>query len=160
MSRQRMTCAEATLRSMVDAGADRLFDMPGRGVYPLLNELPKFPQLAHVTAPQWESTDWATIVAAYGALLEVSPSPVVALNRAVAVSLLAGPSAGLAALSALERPLADYHLFYATRADMLERTGGDPRLDLETAISLATNEGEKQLLERRLRDRLARMQLS
>ena len=51
MSRQRMTCAEATLRSMVDAGADRLFDMPGRGVYPLLNELPKFPQLAHVTAP-------------------------------------------------------------------------------------------------------------
>jgi thiamine pyrophosphate-dependent acetolactate synthase large subunit-like protein len=46
-----MTCAEATLRSMVDAGADRLFDMPGRGVYPLLNELPKFPQLEHVTAP-------------------------------------------------------------------------------------------------------------
>ena len=51
MSRQRMTCAEATLRSMVDAGADRLFDMPGRGVYPLLNELPKFPKLEHVTAP-------------------------------------------------------------------------------------------------------------
>jgi thiamine pyrophosphate-dependent acetolactate synthase large subunit-like protein len=51
MSQQRMTCAEATLRSMVDAGADRLFDMPGRGVYPLLNQLPKFPQLAHVTAP-------------------------------------------------------------------------------------------------------------
>ena len=51
MSHPRMTCAEATLRSMVDAGADRLFDMPGRGVYPLLNELPKFPQLAHVTAP-------------------------------------------------------------------------------------------------------------
>src|SRR5665213_1132777 len=51
MSRQRMTCAEATLRSIVDAGADRLFDMPGRGVYPLLNELPKFPQLQHVTAP-------------------------------------------------------------------------------------------------------------
>ena len=51
MPPQRMTCAEATLRSMVDAGADRLFDMPGRGVYPLLNELPKFPQLKHVTAP-------------------------------------------------------------------------------------------------------------
>ena len=45
----------------------------------------------------------------------------------------------LAALTALEQPLADYHLFYATRADMLERTGGDPRPDLKTAISLATN---------------------
>jgi RNA polymerase sigma-70 factor (ECF subfamily) len=115
---------------------------------------------AHVTAPKWESTDWATIVAAYDALAEVSPSPVVALNRAVAVSMLAGPSEGLAALKALERPLEDYHLFYATRADMLERTGGDPRPDLETALSLATNEGEKRLLERRLHDRLARMRPS
>jgi len=80
----------------------------------------------------------------------------VALNRAVAVSMVTGPSAGLAALKALERPLADYHLFYATRAEMLERTGGDPRPDLERAISLATNEGEKRLLERRLLGRLAR----
>ncbi|HXN31460.1 MAG TPA: hypothetical protein VN894_06335, partial [Polyangiaceae bacterium] len=61
---------------------------------------------------------------------------------------------------ALERPLADYHLFYATRADMLERTGGDPRSDLERAISLATNEGEKRLLERRLHDRVTSMQPS
>jgi predicted RNA polymerase sigma factor len=57
-----------------------------------------------------------------------------------------------------ERALADYHLFYAARADMIERTGGDPRPDLEKAISLAMNEGEKRLLERRLHDRLARMQ--
>jgi RNA polymerase sigma-70 factor (ECF subfamily) len=64
--------------------------------------------------------------------------------------MLTGPSAGLAALTALERPLADYHLFYAARADMLERAGGDPRPDLEKAISLAMNEGEKRLLERRL----------
>jgi len=121
----------------------------GRGPYVLQAEI----AAAHVTAPRWESTDWAAIVAAYDALAEVSPSPIVALNRAVAISMHAGPSAGLAALAALERPLADYHLFYATRADMLDRTGGDPRADLERAISLATNEAEKRLLERRLRDR-------
>ena len=62
----------------------------------------------------------------------------------------AGPAAGLAAIAALERPLADYHLFYAARADMLERSGGDPLPDLERAMSLAMNEGEKRLLERRL----------
>jgi RNA polymerase sigma-70 factor (ECF subfamily) len=127
----------------------RARSLGGRGPYVLQAVI----AAAHVTAPRWESTDWATIVAAYDALAEVSPSPVVALNRAIAVSMLDGPSAGLAALTVLERPLADYHLFYATRADMLERMGGDPRPDLQRAISLATNEGEKRLLERRLRDR-------
>ena len=130
----------------------RARSLGGRGPYVLQAAI----AAAHVTAPAWESTDWATIVAAYDALAEASPSPVVTLNRAVAVSMLAGPSAGLAALVALERPLADYHLFYAARADMFERAGGDPRPDLERAISLATNEGEKRLLERRLRARLAR----
>jgi len=132
----------------------RARSLGGRGPHVLQAEI----AAAHVMAPKWEGTDWATIVAAYDELAKVSPSPVVALNRAVAVSMLAGPSAGLAALAALERPLADYHLFYAARADMLERTGGDPRPDLEKAIALAMNEGEKRLLERRLHDRLARMQ--
>ena len=134
----------------------RARSLEGRGPYVLQAEI----AAAHVTAPTWESTDWATIVAAYDALADVSPSPVVALNRAIAVSMLAGPSAGLAALKAVERLLADYHLFYATRADMLERAGGDPRPDLERAISLATNEGEKRLLERRLHDRVTSMQPS
>ncbi|MGD0674428.1 MAG: sigma-70 family RNA polymerase sigma factor [Polyangiaceae bacterium] len=126
----------------------RARSLGGRGPYVLQAEI----AAVHVTAPRWESTDWATIVAAYDALAEVWPSPVVALNRAVAVSMLAGPSAGLAALKAIERPLADYHLFYAARADMIEHSGGDPRADLERAISLATNDGEKRLLERRLRN--------
>jgi RNA polymerase sigma factor (sigma-70 family) len=134
----------------------RARSLGGRGPYVLQAEI----AAVHVTAPTWETTDWAAIVAAYDALGEVSRSPVVALNRAVAVSMLAGPSAGLAALAALERQLADYHLFYAVRADMLERTGGDPRSDLETALSLVTNDGERRLLERRLRDRLARGQPS
>jgi RNA polymerase sigma-70 factor (ECF subfamily) len=127
-----------------------------RGAYVLQAEI----AAAHVIAPTWESTEWATIVAAYDALAEASPSPVVALNRAIAVSMLRGASAGLAALKALERQLADYHLFYAARAEMLERAGGDPQADLERAIALATNEGEKRLLERRLGDRRARMQRS
>jgi RNA polymerase sigma-70 factor (ECF subfamily) len=134
----------------------RARSLGARGPYVLQAEI----AAAHVTAPTWESTEWATILAAYDALAEVSPSPVVALNRAVAASMLAGPTAGLAALRELERPLADYHLFYATRADMLERAGGDPRADLETAISLTMNDGEKRLLERRLRDRLSRVKPS
>jgi RNA polymerase sigma-70 factor (ECF subfamily) len=134
----------------------RARSLGGRGPYVLQAAI----AAAHVTAPTWQSTDWAAIVAAYDVLAEVSPSPVVELNRAVAVSMLAGPSAGLEALKALERPLADYHLFYATRADMLERAGGDPRPDLERSLSLATNESEKRLLERRLRDRLARTRSS
>lgn len=111
---------------------------------------------AHVTAPTWESTDWKAIVATYDALAELVATPVVALNRAIAVSMAAGPAAGLAELEALERPLAAYHLLYAVRADMVERAGADPRPDLEKAISLVTNDGERRLLERRLREWLAR----
>jgi RNA polymerase sigma-70 factor (ECF subfamily) len=72
--------------------------------------------------------------------------------------MLAGPSAGLASLTPLERPLAKYHLFYAARAEMVERAGGDPRPDLERALALSTNEAERRFIERRLRDRLARTQ--
>lgn len=104
----------------------------------------------HVTAPAWESTDWPAIVRLYDALLALLPSPIVALNRAIAVAMRDGPAAGLVALKALAGPLADYHLFYATRADFLERAGKDPLRDLEKALALATNEGEKRLLERRL----------
>jgi RNA polymerase sigma-70 factor, ECF subfamily len=129
----------------------RAGSLGGRGPYVLQAEL----AAVHVTASTWESTDWSRIVAAYEALMKVSPSPIVALNRAVALSMVAGPSAGLAALAALERPLADYHLFYAARADLLERTGGDPRPDLVRALALATNDGERHLIERRLRARLA-----
>jgi len=130
----------------------RARSLGARGPYVLQAEI----AAAHVTAPRWDSTDWATIVAAYDALAVASASPVVGLNRAVAVSMLNGPSAGLAALRELEQPLVHYHLLYATRADMLERAGGDPRPDLQKAISLATNEGEKRLLQQRLRDRMAR----
>jgi predicted RNA polymerase sigma factor len=134
----------------------RARSLGGRGTYVLQAEIAAM----HVTAPTWEATDWAAILAAYDALAKLAPSPVVALNRAIAVSMGAGPTAGLASLKALERPLADYHLLYAARADMLERAGDNPLPDLEKALSLATNEGEKRLLERRIHDRLARTRAS
>jgi RNA polymerase sigma-70 factor, ECF subfamily len=120
-----------------------------RGPYLLQAEIAS----AHVTAPAWESTDWGAIVALYDALAALAPSPVVALNRAIALSMRDGPSAGLAALKELERPLADYHLFYAARADFLERAGRDPSRDLRKALALATNDGERRLLQRRLQER-------
>jgi RNA polymerase sigma factor (sigma-70 family) len=129
----------------------RARSLGGRGEYVLQAEI----AAAHVTAPAWASTDWAAIVALYDELTEVAPSPIVALNRAIAISLHAGPAAGLAALADLERALADYHLFYASRADMIDRQGGDPLPDLRKALSLAKNDGERRLLERRIRARSA-----
>ncbi|HEY8923409.1 MAG TPA: sigma-70 family RNA polymerase sigma factor, partial [Polyangia bacterium] len=116
----------------------------GQGPYVLQAEI----AAAHVTAPTWERTDWGRIVASYDALGTVAPSPIVALNRAIALSMRDGPAAGLAALAELEGPLADYHLFYAARADFLERAGKNPSRDLRKALALVTNDGDRRLLER------------
>jgi len=124
----------------------RARSLGGGGPYVLQAEI----AAAHVTAASFERTDWRAIVKFYDALLVWVPSPVVALNRAVGIALCDGPAAGLDVLEELERPLADYHLFYATRADFLERAGQDPRPDLERALSLVTNDSERRLLERRL----------
>ena len=118
----------------------------GRGPYVLQAEI----AAAHVTAPTWDRTDWGRIVVSYDALGAVAPSPIVALNRAIALSMRDGPAAGLAALAELEGPLAGYHLFYAARADFLERAGKNPSRDLRKALALVTNDGDRRLLERRL----------
>jgi len=97
----------------------RARSLGGSGPYVLQAEI----AAAHVTAASSEGTDWAAIVRFYDALLASAPSPIVALNRAVGVALRDGPAAGLRVLEELEEPLADYHLFYATRADFLERAG-------------------------------------
>jgi len=108
----------------------------------------------HMMAATWHDTDWARILALYDALDELSPSPVVKLNRAIALSMHQGPAAGLRALDELTPALAGYHLFYATRADLVERCGGDATDDLRQAIALATNDGEHRLLELRLANAL------
>ncbi|MFO0628657.1 MAG: sigma-70 family RNA polymerase sigma factor [Polyangiales bacterium] len=107
----------------------------------------------HIVAPTWEATDWPRIVALYDALLELERSPVVELHRAVARAMRDGPQAGLAALAHLEGALSHHHLFYAVRADLLHRAGRDGLPDLRRARELATNDGERRLLERRIRQR-------
>jgi RNA polymerase sigma-70 factor (ECF subfamily) len=107
----------------------------------------------HTDALDASMTDWSQIVQLYDQLLRVSPSPVVALNRAVAVAELDGPEVALALVDRPEvaAPLASYHAFHATRADLLRRLGRreDARASYEQAISLAGNEAERGWLARR-----------
>ncbi len=108
----------------------------------------------HADAPTAEATDWTEIAGLYGALAAVSPSPVVDLNRAVAVAMAEGPAVGLVLVDALgaEGALADYHLYHATRADLLRRLGRrrDAADAYARAHALATNAAERDFLARRL----------
>jgi RNA polymerase sigma-70 factor (ECF subfamily) len=110
----------------------------------------------HAEAPSWEATDWDEIVALYGLLGAVWPSPIVALNRAVAIGFARGPEAGLAALDALaaEPQLAGYGYLAAARADFLRRLGrdGDARMAYEEALLLTENAVERDFLASRLDD--------
>jgi RNA polymerase sigma factor (sigma-70 family) len=108
----------------------------------------------HAEAPRWEDTNWSEIVALYDELCAVWPSPVVALNRAVAVGMADGPLAGLSALDALsDHPqLAGYGYFPAARADFLRRVGriGEARSAYEEALALTENAVEREFLAGRL----------
>jgi RNA polymerase sigma-70 factor (ECF subfamily) len=104
----------------------------------------------HSDAPTAADTDWSQVVALYDQLTAVAPTPVVALNRAVAVAELQGPAAGLEALEALELPT--YHLFHAARADLLARLDrpAEAAQAYERALELATNATERAFLAGRL----------
>jgi RNA polymerase sigma-70 factor (ECF subfamily) len=104
----------------------------------------------HATTPTWESTDWRRILRLYDELLVLDPSPVVALNRSVAICMHAGPAEALAVLAELEDALARYHLFYALRADFRRRLGEDARDDYQRALELAGNEPERRFLRRQM----------
>ncbi len=107
----------------------------------------------HSEAATWDDTDWPQIVALYDLLLGVEPSPVVALNRAVAVSFALGPDAGLDALPHDPR-LRTYPYLPATRADLLRRLGrpGEAAAAYEEALALTSNGAERAFLQRRLSD--------
>jgi RNA polymerase sigma-70 factor (ECF subfamily) len=104
----------------------------------------------HATAPAYADTDWAQILVLYDELLKVWPSPVVALNRAVAVAMVSGPAAALAEVEALERDerLAAYRYLPAIRADLLRRLGrrAEAAEAYERAITLAGNDAERVFL--------------
>ncbi|MGY1785095.1 RNA polymerase sigma factor [Geodermatophilus sp. SYSU D00698] len=110
----------------------------------------------HAESPSWADTDWAEIVALYGVLTAVWPSPVVALNRAVAVGFASGPAAGLAALDELaaEPQLAGYGYLPAARADLLRRLGrvAEARDAYAEALLLTENAVEREFLAGRLRE--------
>jgi RNA polymerase sigma-70 factor (ECF subfamily) len=106
----------------------------------------------HAAAPRYADTDWGEIVALYDRLHAIHPSPVVALNRALAVAELDGPEAGLAAVEPLVDRLDGYHLFHAARAELLRRLGRDAEaLDADRrALALTDNPAEQRLLAERI----------
>jgi len=110
----------------------------------------------HCQAPRPEDTDWPQIVQLYNLLQQQQPSPIVALNRAVAIAMRDGPQAGLSLIDDLGATgdLQTYHLFHAARADLLRRLGSrvEAAESYTQALALATNVSEKRFLERRLRE--------
>jgi RNA polymerase sigma-70 factor (ECF subfamily) len=108
----------------------------------------------HARAGCPEETDWRQISALYGRLFALHRSPVVALNRAVALSMAEGPEAALPLVDALESGLGGYHLWHATRADLLRRLGRRPEAvsSYQRALELAQNEVEKRFLTRCLEE--------
>jgi RNA polymerase sigma factor (sigma-70 family) len=128
------------------AALSRAEALGGRGPYVLQAEI----AACHARARTAGETDWARIAALYGDLAGVAPSPVVELNRAVAVGMADGPAAGLALVDALagEPALADYHLLPSVRGDLLAKLGrpDEAREEFERAAALAANRRERELL--------------
>jgi RNA polymerase sigma-70 factor (ECF subfamily) len=110
----------------------------------------------HAEAPDAASTDWRQIAALYTLLVRVQPSPVIELNRAVAVAMRDGPAAGLDLIDAIlsRGELRDYHLAHAARADLLRRLGrnADAVASYRRALELARQAPERQFLERRIQE--------
>ncbi|MET0975840.1 MAG: DUF6596 domain-containing protein [Leifsonia sp.] len=134
------------VRERLDAGA-----APGR--YQLLAAI----NAVHTDARDARDTDWRQVVALYDQLVGIDPSPIVALNRAIAVAELEGPRVALASIDRLGDALDGYHAFHATRADLLRRLDrrAESRAAYERAIALAGNTAETAYLSRR-RDELGR----
>jgi predicted RNA polymerase sigma factor len=113
----------------------------------------------HARANTAAETDWERIVLLYDALLQISPSPIVALNRAVAVGMAQGPAAGLHALDALaaDPALANYHLLPSVRADLLAKLGryAEAREELQRALAMTDNVREQDLLSKRLKQAMS-----
>ena len=141
-------------QDMVDDGLrtlDRAVELRAPGAYQLQAAIAAM----HARAPRPEDTDWPEIASLYTALAARNPSPVVSLNRAVAIAMADGPGAGLPLVDELADELDTYHLFHATRADLLRRLGREAEADAayRRALELATNPAERRFLEGRLQGR-------
>jgi RNA polymerase sigma-70 factor (ECF subfamily) len=128
------------VRERLDAGV-----APGR--YQILAAI----NAVHTSARQMRDTDWSQVVALYDQLISIDPSPVIALNRAIAVAELEGPEVALAAIDGLEDKLIGYHAYHGTRADLLRRLGRSQEsyTAYDKAIELSGNTAESAYLIRR-----------
>ena len=137
------------VRALVDAHAA---GGPAPGRYQLMAAV----NAVHAAAPTYAETAWADVLALYDQLVAVDPSPVVRLNRAVALAEVAGPARALAEVVRWGGVLDGYHAYHATRADLLRRLGrlGEARVAYDRAIALTGNRAEQAFLTRR-RDTLA-----
>lgn len=133
-------------RGEIAEGLSLIEDLPERGSYVLQAKI----AACHSAASSWAATDWHRIVALYDRLWPVTGSPVVALNRAVAVGYAFGPKEGLRAMRGIE--LDGYHAWHAARAELLRRSGepGRARAEFQRALELSANEAERRLIESRL----------
>jgi RNA polymerase sigma-70 factor (ECF subfamily) len=140
-------------RALVD---ERIRAVAAGGEQPGRYQLQAAISAVHTDALSARDTDWSTIVALYGRLVVLDPSPIVRLNRAVAVAEVDGAEVALAEVDRLAEVLDGYHAFHATRADLLRRLGrsGESRTAYDRAIALAGNAAERAYLTRR-RDQLA-----
>lgn len=139
--------------AMIDEGVavlDGAFDRSRPGAYQLQAAIAG----CHATAAHAKDTDWRRIADLYALVARVNPSPVVELNRAVAVAEVDGPAAALAMVDAVAGELADYHLLPATRADLLRRMNrlDEAREAYERAAELAPTEAERRYLTQRIND--------
>jgi len=134
----------------IEEGVRLVAASPGRGPYRIQAAI----AACHDTAPTAADTDWPTIAALYGELARLVPSPVVELNRAVAVAMADGPAAGLVLVEGLAGRLDGYHLLPATRADLLRRLGrtDEAARAYREALELAPTDAERRFLAGRLSD--------
>jgi RNA polymerase sigma-70 factor (ECF subfamily) len=141
--------------SMIGEGHRLVRERLATGVAPGRYQILAAINAVHTSAREARDTDWSQVLALYDQLARLDPSPIVTLNRAVAVAELDGPEVALAAVDRLADTLADYHPYQATRADLLRRLGrsGQARQAYDRAIELAGNTAETAYLTRR-RDQL------
>jgi RNA polymerase sigma-70 factor (ECF subfamily) len=135
-------------RAEIEEGLTIVSRLTGQGPYALQAMI----AACHSSARSWDETDWGRIVALYDRLWPLTGSPVVGLNRAVAVGYASGPREGLDALDGID--LHGYHAFHASRAELLRRAGraDNAREEFELALVSSSNDAERRLIESRLAD--------
>jgi RNA polymerase sigma-70 factor (ECF subfamily) len=138
---------------MIDEGVAVLDDAMGLGS-PGTYQVQAAIAALHAQAPRPEDTDWPQIAGLYGALARMAPSPIIELNRVVAIAMADGPAAALPLVDALAEDLGGYHLFHSARADLLRRLDRpeDAADAYRQALDLPMNPHERTFLERRLRE--------